>query len=77
MFNPLVDDFSALNDSEIEEKISELGRKFFQSHNPHVQTQIATLLEMYKEEMRSRRAKQYLQNLENNNSDLDSLIKVR
>ena len=73
MFNPLVDSFSELTDSEIENKISELGRKYFQSHNPQVQQQIATILEMYKEEARSRRAKQFTQN---GNNDLDSLINI-
>ena len=79
MFNPLVDNFDKLTDSEVEDKISELSRKYFQSRNPQVQQQISTILEMYKEEGRARRAKQY-SDLQNNSNDtqngLDNLIKV-
>lgn len=76
MFNPLVDSFSELTDSEIDNKISELGRKYFLSNNPQVQQQIAVILEMYKEESRARRAKQYLKTQQNGDNDLDSLINI-
>lgn len=76
MFNPLVDNFNDLTDSEIEDKISELGRKYFISRNPQVQQQIATVLEMFKDEARSRRAKQYAQQQQSGDSDLDNLIKI-
>jgi FKBP-type peptidyl-prolyl cis-trans isomerase (trigger factor) len=77
MFNPLVDSFNQLTDSEIENKISELGRKYFQSYNPQVQQQISVLLEMYKEEARARRAKQYLKaQQQTGDNGLDSLINI-
>jgi len=77
MFNPLVDSFNELSDNEIEQKIVELSRKFFMSHNPDVQTQISNILEMYKEEMRSRQAKQRIKNLEQNGENgLDNLINI-
>ena len=78
MFNPLVDSFEELTDLEIDQKISELSRKYYQTHNPQVQMQIATLLDMYKQEMLSRRARQRIeqQNQDNGENDLDSLIKV-
>jgi hypothetical protein len=76
MFNPLVDDFSKLTDLEVENKISDLGRKYFMVRNPQVQMQIATLLDMYKDEMRARRARAQLQSQLNGNSDLDSLINI-
>jgi hypothetical protein len=76
MFNPLVDDFSKLTDLEVENKISDLGRKYFMVRNPQVQMQIATLLDMYKDEMRVRRARAQLKSLENGNSDLDNLINI-
>ena len=76
MFNPLVDSFSKLSDLEVENKISELGRKYFMSRNPQVQMQIASLLDMYKEEMRARRAKAQLIQQQNGNSGLDNLINI-
>jgi hypothetical protein len=77
MFNPLVDSFDDLTDTEIENKISELSRKYFQSRNPQLQQQVAVILEMYKEEARARRAKEYLRQMENNGEEgLDNLINV-
>lgn len=77
MFNPLVDSFKDLSDSEIEESISSLSRKYFQTQNPHVQAQITAVLEMYKDEMRSRNARA-MQRLNENNgeNDLDNLINI-
>tara|TARA_B110000503_G_C7169155_1_gene423440 strand:+ start:6462 stop:6698 length:237 start_codon:yes stop_codon:yes gene_type:complete len=77
MFNPLVDDFSKLSDTVLEEKIVELGRKYWQTRNPQVQMQISSILEMYKDEARVRRAIAYQRQNENNdNNGLDSLINV-
>jgi hypothetical protein len=75
MFNPLVDNFNDLTDSEIENKISELSRKFFMTRNPEVQNQLAVILDMFKQEMSSRIAKKKLED-QNNQNGLDSLIKV-
>ena len=78
MFNPLVDSFSELKDAEIENKIVELQRKYFQAGaNPQLQQQVATILEMFKDEARSRRASALLrQQQDNGESGLDNLIKV-
>lgn len=75
MFNPLVDSFDKLNDNELEQKVHELSRKFFQTHNPDLRIQIAAILDMLKEELRARRQKQQIQQ-QNDNNDLDSLIKI-
>jgi hypothetical protein len=75
--HPLAEDFSKLKDSEIEEKIHELSQKFYQSHNPSVQRQISLFLELYQEELRSRRAKMWQQQYQNRDKDLDNLIKVK
>jgi len=76
MFNPLVNNFSDLTDLEIENKITELGRKYWQARNPQLQDQIATILEMYKQEIHSRRARQNLKNQEDGENGLDNLINV-
>lgn len=73
MFNPLVDNFENLTDVEVEDATRDLSRKYFQTRNPQVQQQIATLLDMYREELRSRMAKKSVQS---DNPELDDLIKV-
>ena len=77
MFNPLVDSFDALSNNEIEQNISSLSRKYFQTHNPSVQAQIASILEMYKLEMRVRTAQAaHKQSQDNGDNALDNLINI-
>jgi hypothetical protein len=77
MFNPLLDNFDSLSDSEMEDKISELSRKYFISRNPQVQQQISVILDMFKQELQSRRARQRIQDQEQNGENgLDNLINV-
>lgn len=78
MFNPLVDSFDQLTDTEIEQKIIELGRKYWQAgRNPQLQSQIATILDMYKQEIAARRARAYQKQNENQDDNgLDDLINI-
>lgn len=74
--HPLAEDFSKLKDAEIESRIQDLTKKYWQAHNPTVQTQITLFLEMYQEELRSRRAKMWQQQYQDRDKGLDNLIKV-
>ena len=77
MFNPLLDNFDDLSDSEIENKISELSRKYFISRNLQVQQQISVILEMYKQELQLRTAKAKLKDQEQTgDNSLDDLINI-
>ena len=78
MFNPLVDSFSELKDIEVENKIVELQRKYFQAGaNPQLQQQVQAILEMYKLEMQERRAKSLeKQKQDNGDNSLDNLINI-
>ena len=75
-FNPLVDSFDNLTDAEIEESVRDLSRKYFQSQNLQVQEQISVLLDMYKQELRARMAKQLQKQQQDPESGLDNLINV-
>jgi hypothetical protein len=74
--HPLVNDFSHLKDSEIENKIGELTRKYFMSHNVEIRNQIVMLLETYKEEAGNRRRAALEKMMENRDKSLDKLINV-
>jgi hypothetical protein len=77
MFDPRIDNLDTFTDSEIENRIIELGRKYWMSRNPEVQQQIAIALDMYKEEASIRRAKALLKQQEQNGENpLDNLINV-
>lgn len=78
MLNPLVDSLADLTVSQLEEKIVVLQRRYFMTANPGVQQQIANFLEIYKQEVQTRRAIEYQrqQNQDNGENGLDSLINV-
>ena len=66
-----------LKDSELETKIIDLSKKYFQaSRNPALQQQVLAVLEFYKEELSVRRAKFWQEQNEKRDSDLDNLINV-
>lgn len=77
MINPLVSDLSQYTDTQLEDRIRDLQRKYFISHNPDVQFQIANLLDVYKDELRTRQAiAAQRQKDENGDNGLDNLINV-
>lgn len=75
--HPLAEDFSQLKDAEIETRVSELSKKYWQSSNPSIQNQISMFLDLYNEELRSRRAKMWQQQYQNRDKGLDKLINVK
>ena len=76
MNHPLIDQLDELSITEVENKIVELQRKYFQTRNPQLRIQIASVLDIYREEARCRRAKEFAKQQNNNDSDLDSLINI-
>lgn len=76
MIHPFVEDFANLKDAEIESKIQDLSKKYFQARNPQVQNQIILILDMYKEELSTRRRKIWEEQYQKRDTDLDNLINV-
>jgi hypothetical protein len=74
--HPLVEDFSKLKDPELESKISDLTKKYFQAHNTGVKAQIATLLEDYRAELTRRQQATWAKMMENRDKSLDKLINI-
>ena len=60
MFNPLIDNINDLNDMQVEEKVAELSKKYWQTRNPEVQMQIGTALNQFKEELYIRKQKEMI-----------------
>ena len=76
MFNPLLDNMDQLTDSEVDTKINELSKKYWQTQNYKVKEQIAVIYDMYRLEAQSRRARAYQQQKDDNDNDLDGLINI-
>jgi hypothetical protein len=76
MIHPLAEDFGQLKDIEIENKLQELSRKYWQTTNPSVKQQISIFIDLYRTELNVRRSKQLEQVYQKRDKDLDSLVKV-
>jgi hypothetical protein len=76
MIHPLAEDYGSLKDAEVEERIQDLSRKYFQTQNPSVKQQISLFLDIYKTELRTRQAKQWEQQFQKRDKGLDKLINV-
>jgi hypothetical protein len=74
--HPLVNNLELLKDSELESKISELSKKYFSTGSFELRSQIAMVLDSYKEEMAKRQAAAYEKLMQTRNKDLDKLINV-
>jgi hypothetical protein len=75
MFNPLLN-ASTLNDVDLEKKIQELTSKYFQTNNGDVKVQIMNFLDIYKQELNDRRAREWEKQNQKDKKGLDKLINV-
>jgi len=78
MFHPLEGDLSRLKDSEVESKLQELTRKYYQASrigSQELLTQLSTFVTIYRDELRKRQAKA-LSNNNVTNEDLGQFINV-
>lgn len=76
MIHPLVPDFSELKDAELEAKVQDLTRKYYQTTNSSVKYQITVLMDVYNAELSARRAKLWQQQYQKRDKDLDKLINI-
>jgi hypothetical protein len=74
--HPLVTDMSSLKDSELENIINDLSKKYFQTSNPTLQSQIQLMLSTYKGQLATRRHEEWLKMNESRDKTLDKLINV-
>jgi lipopolysaccharide biosynthesis regulator YciM len=74
--HPLINDLTSMKETELENKINELTRKYFQTYNFELQKQISMAIDTYREELSKRRQAEYEKMMQTRNKDLDKLIKV-
>lgn len=74
--HPLLGSLTKLSDNELEQKLSEVNKRYWQTSNPEVREQVIMVIESYKLELESRRLKQKIDAQQNGNSGLDNLINI-
>jgi len=80
VFNPLLPSLSDLTISQLEDRVVDLQRKYFQTSNPNLKQQIVVNLNTFKEEISYRRGLERQRQQEEMNKDgdngLDNLINI-
>lgn len=61
---------------ELEQKVSELTKKYYMASNPELRQQVVTLLNMYTEELSAKRAQEFKKFQDKHDKGLDKLIKI-
>jgi hypothetical protein len=74
--HPLAGNIGSLKDTEIENKINDLTRKYFMTKNFGIQQQISALLDTYKDELGKRRREEYEKMMNSRDKGLDKLINI-
>jgi len=76
--HPFINNLHELSDNDLEEKVFLLNRRFFQTSNPEVKSQITLALDTYKQELNSRRAiaAQKQKDQQDGEKGLDNLINI-
>ncbi|SVA28222.1 uncharacterized protein METZ01_LOCUS81076 [marine metagenome] len=74
MLHPFTKNLSELSDKQIDETLSELTKKYFQTRNPDARYQIQLMINSYKLEMSERQIKARMNNT--GNKDLDKLVDI-
>ena len=73
MVHPLAQ-FNHLTDTELQEKLDDLNKKYWMASNPDVRNQIVLMLDSLKLEQENRQIKQKKE--ENQDNNLDNLINI-
>lgn len=79
MFHPLLNDLTQLKDADLENRTSDLNRKYniaLRSGNGALAQQVAMVLEALRDESSRRQAEATKKLLQKQNKDLDDLINV-
>jgi hypothetical protein len=76
--HPFAPDLSDLSDAELDSKIVDLSKKYFQAvrFSPSVSQQVVLLLESYKSEQQSRLAKKQMKAMTDGDDNLNELIRI-
>lgn len=79
MFNPLLEDLSHFKDAELDEKITDLNKKYtiaLRMGNSSLAMQISISLESFKSELSRRQIEASKKLLDKQRKDLDGLINI-
>ena len=76
MSHPLLENLTVLSETDLQERLSSISTKYWQTQNPDVRSQMMVIIDELKYELRLRSSKPVENSEDNGDNSLDNLINI-
>jgi hypothetical protein len=76
MSHPLLENLTVLSEADLQERLSSISTKYWQTQNPDVRSQMIVIIDELKYELRLRSSKPVENSEDNGDNSLDNLINI-
>lgn len=76
MSHPLLENLSVLSEADLQDRLSSISTKYWQTQNPDVRSQMMVIIDELKYELRLRSSKPVENSEDNGDNSLDNLINI-
>ena len=76
MSHPLLENLTVLSEADLQERLSSISTKYWQTQNPDVRSQMMVIIDELKYELRLRSSKPVENTEDNGDNSLDNLINI-
>ena len=76
MSHPLLENLTVLSEADLQDRLSSISTKYWQTQNPDVRSQMMVIIDELKYELRLRSSKPVENSEDNGNNSLDNLINI-
>jgi|TARA_B110000305_G_C19449167_1_gene646720 hypothetical protein len=76
MSHPLLENLTVLSEADLQERLSSISTKYWQTQNPDVRSQMIVIIDELKYELRLRSSKPVENTEDNGDNSLDNLINI-
>ena len=76
MSHPLLENLTVLSEADLQERLSSISTKYWQTQNPDVRSQMIVIIDELKYELRLRSSKPVENTEDNGDKSLDNLINI-
>ncbi|MBE27441.1 MAG: hypothetical protein CMN33_07135 [Saprospirales bacterium] len=76
MSHPLLEDLTVLSEADLQERLSSISTKYWQTQNPDVRSQMLVIIDELKYELALRRSKPVENIDDDGDNSLDNLINI-
>jgi hypothetical protein len=76
MSHPLLENLTVLSEADLQDRLSSISTKYWQTQNPDVRSQMMVIIDELKYELRLRSSKPVENSEDNGDNSLDNLINI-